>query len=233
VARKIAEALGEPVRVLEGREEARLMFGAFQHRLDLGDEPVLGLDLGGGSLELASGCGRRIDAEVTLPLGAVRLQGELRLSDEIRGRAARRLRRRVRDAVAPHAQSLLRREPQRIIAAGGTARALARLLAARRGLGSTDEVLPLDVELDQLRKLAGRLAGASHAERLAMPGMRRRRADLLPIGSLVILEVAEQLGISRLTLCNWGLREGVLLDAFGRDGLVDPDVEERGRQTSA
>jgi exopolyphosphatase/guanosine-5'-triphosphate,3'-diphosphate pyrophosphatase len=214
VADKIGRALGEPVRILEGEAEARLIFGAFQRRLELGDDPVLGLDLGGGSLELAVGCGRRIDAEVTLPLGAVRLHGEMCPSDPMRRSEVRRIRERVREAMAPHLDALARRAPDRIVAAGGTARALAQMLSADRGLGSTSAALPLDVSIDEIRSLTERLTTATHEERLSMPGMRRRRADLLPTGALVILGAAEELGIDRFTLCDWGLREGVLLDAI-------------------
>jgi exopolyphosphatase/guanosine-5'-triphosphate,3'-diphosphate pyrophosphatase len=217
VAEKIGRVVGEPVRILEGEAEARLMFGAFQQRLALDHQPVVGLDLGGGSLELAAGCGRRIDAETTLPLGAVRLHGEFVHSDRMRPRERRRIRERVQQALAPHREALLRRGPTRIVAAGGTARTLARMLAAQRGEASPDEAMPLALASDELRALVKRLLRSSHDERLAMPGMRRRRADLLPAGALVILSVAELLEIEDFTLCDWGLREGVLRDCFARE----------------
>jgi exopolyphosphatase/guanosine-5'-triphosphate,3'-diphosphate pyrophosphatase len=48
-----------------------------------------------------------------------------------------------------------------------------------------------------------------------MPGMRRRRIDLLPIGALVLATLAEVLDLDGYTLTDWGLREGVLLEAVG------------------
>jgi exopolyphosphatase/guanosine-5'-triphosphate,3'-diphosphate pyrophosphatase len=201
------------VRILEGEAEARLMFGAFQQRLALDYQAVLGLDLGGGSLELAAGCARRIDAETSLPLGAVRLHREFVRSDPMRPREARRIRKRVRQALAPHREALLRRGPTRMVAAGGTARTLARMLIAQRGEGSFDEAMPLALASGELRALVKRLLRSSHPERLDMSGMRRRRADLLPTGALVILSVAELLEIEDFILCDWGLREGVLLDS--------------------
>jgi len=217
VADKISRALGEPVRILEGEVEARLMFGAFQRRLALDHQPVVGLDLGGGSLELAAGCGQRIDAETTLPLGAVRLHGEFAPSDPMRPRETRRIRERVQRELAPHREALLRRAPTRLVAAGGTARTLARMLAAQRGEASPDKAMPLELTREELRALVERLSCSSHEERLAMPGISRRRADLLPTGALVILGVAELLGLEDLTFCDWGLREGVLLDTVASD----------------
>jgi exopolyphosphatase/guanosine-5'-triphosphate,3'-diphosphate pyrophosphatase len=48
-----------------------------------------------------------------------------------------------------------------------------------------------------------------------MPGMRRRRVDLLPVGALVLATLAEELHLDGYTLTDWGLREGVLLEAVG------------------
>jgi exopolyphosphatase/guanosine-5'-triphosphate,3'-diphosphate pyrophosphatase len=137
----------------------------------------------------------------------------------MRPREARRIRKRVQQALAQQREALLGHGPTRIVAAGGTARTLARMLAAQRG-DSFDEAMPLALASDELRALVRRLLRSNHAERRAMPGMRRRRADLLPTGALVILSVAELLEIDDFTLCDWGLREGVLLDSIAsRDRL--------------
>jgi exopolyphosphatase/guanosine-5'-triphosphate,3'-diphosphate pyrophosphatase len=212
LADKIARSIGEPVRILDGETEARLMFSAFQQRLRLADERVLGLDLGGGSLELAVGCGKRIEGECTLPLGVVRLRRELEIPDLMRPRDSRRVREHVHRALAPYRDALIRQRPDRMIVAGGTPRAIARLVAAGRGTSSAGDSPPIEVGLDELRAMTKRLTRASHEERLAMPGIRRRRADLVATGALVLLCVAESLGLHHFTFSDWGLREGVLLE---------------------
>lgn len=214
VGAKIAEAIGQPVDILEGQTEARLMFRAFQQRLSIGEEPVLGLDLGGGSLEVAAGCGRRIDHEVTLGLGVVRLASEIVTSDPMRRREARQIRERVERELAPHLEQLLLRAPGRLIVAGGTPRAIARLVAARRGGARRGgaESLPMELDREALRNVSRRLARSSHAQRLDMPGIRRRRADLVATGAVILESVADLLDLERFTFCDWGLREGVLLE---------------------
>jgi exopolyphosphatase/guanosine-5'-triphosphate,3'-diphosphate pyrophosphatase len=214
VAQEISSALDTPVRILSGQEEARVIFRAFQQRLDLDDQPLIGLDLGGGSLELASGHGRHVQSEVTLPLGAVRLRHELGDSDPMSSEDIAAVRSRVRRLLEPHREALLRpggAGRPRAVAAGGTVRALASLLGARDGCASN---LKADVSVDVIDSLALHLARSTHDERLAMKGMRRRRADILPIGSLVITEAARVLGLTELTLCDWGLREGILLESL-------------------
>lgn len=217
VAQEISSALDTPVRILSGQEEARVIFRAFQQRLRLDDHPLLGLDLGGGSLELASGHGRHVQSEVTLPLGAVRLRHEVGGSDPMSDRDIEAVRQRVREALEPHRQALLRpggASLPRAVAAGGTVRAIASLLGARDGYAS---LLREGVPVEQIEDLAVHLARSTHDDRLEMKGMRRRRADILPTGALVVAEAARVLGLSELTLCDWGLREGILLES-----LADP-----------
>jgi len=48
-----------------------------------------------------------------------------------------------------------------------------------------------------------------------MRGMRSRRADLVPTGALILETLAEELDLDAFTICDWGLREGILLDALG------------------
>ena len=92
--RQLADALEAPVRLLSGVEEARLMFAAFRRRVLLSAGPVLGIDLGGGSLELALGDLHRIRREWTLRLGAARLRAELASDDPLSPRAVRAIRER-------------------------------------------------------------------------------------------------------------------------------------------
>lgn len=211
LARRIGEAVGEEVRVIAGEEEARIMFGAFRRRVVLPHGRSLGVDLGGGSLELAVGDSHDIHFETTLPLGVTRLHREIVQRDPMRKREAREICERVRDGVAPVAGTIREFAPERVVVAGGTARALGQLYNGLHGLGPSINELELGV--DALREAAELLVHATHEERLKLRGMRRRRADLLPTGALILVSLAETLGIPAYTVCDWGLREGVLLDA--------------------
>ncbi len=217
VASEIGEAVGEPVRVLSGEEEARMLFRALRRRLDLGDSPVLGMDLGGGSLELALGCSRELAHETTLSLGAVRLHGEIVAHDPMKQYEVEAIRSRVLEQLVPHRAGLAN---DRAIATGGTVRALGRLITEARGDAVANGKAPV-LSRDELHELTQRLVASSHDERLRMRGVRRRRADLLPTGAVVLSTVCDALGVEELTICDWGLRQGVLLEALEARGLLD------------
>jgi exopolyphosphatase/guanosine-5'-triphosphate,3'-diphosphate pyrophosphatase len=214
LAERLGEALGVPVRLVGGEEEARLIFTAFRRRVLLPRGCVLGADLGGGSLELALGDEHDVLWEATLRLGVARLHGELGASDPLRRSDRLHIRERVRDAVAPHRAAIAARAPHTCVATGGTARALAWLAVEGRRVGPVESVNQVVIPLDELRELTEALVRARPEERLRMPGMRKRRADLLPIGALVFSALAEEFGLDGFTLSDWGLREGVILDTL-------------------
>jgi exopolyphosphatase/guanosine-5'-triphosphate,3'-diphosphate pyrophosphatase len=215
LARRIGEVVGAPVRILSGEEEARLMFAAFRRRVPRTFGTTLGIDLGGGSLELALGDADSLSWEVTLPLGVTRLHGELVRSDPMTAREARAVRRRVEEQLAPCRKSLARRRPATCVATGGSVGALGRLVATRRTSWPRRSVSQLFVPQRELIEVADELVHSSHAERLRMPGIARQRIDLLPTGAVVLASLVDVLGLEGFTVSDWGLREGVILESLG------------------
>ena len=213
LASSIARVLGTKVRVLSGLEEARLIFGAFRRRVPLGDASALGMDLGGGSLELAIGDDAEVQWETTLPLGVARLHGELVANDPMKRRERKEIEERVATLLEPHRKPIRTRGTKQQIMSGGTARALARIVEENGG-GRTAKG-GLRVTVDEISRLADRLAEVDHAELLRVPGMKRSRADLLPTGAVVVDAVMKSLALPDLLICDWGLREGVILEALG------------------
>jgi exopolyphosphatase/guanosine-5'-triphosphate,3'-diphosphate pyrophosphatase len=74
----------------------------------------------------------------------------------------------------------------------------------------------MTIDADTLRDVARKLVESKQAERLALPGMRRQRADLVPTGALVLRTVLEELELGAYTVSDVGLREGVILEALER-----------------
>ena len=215
LADRIARAIDAPVRTLDGAREAQLMFAAFSHRVALGPGLALGIDLGGGSLELAVGDAQGVRWEQTLPLGVTRLHEELVDADPMPRRTARAVCERVRGALRPHRSEIARLRSSVWIATGGTAVALARRITARRGLRPTRSVNELFLPAGEIDDARDELLRSSHAERRQMSGVSRRRADLLPTGALILSTLADELGLEGYTLSDWGLREGVILEWLG------------------
>jgi exopolyphosphatase/guanosine-5'-triphosphate,3'-diphosphate pyrophosphatase len=214
--------LGCSITLLTGEEEARLCFLGQRAGVWVGRDPVLGLDLGGGSLEAGIGTIDEVSDVASVALGTARLRGELG-TGELLTPADRVAVTEVTLARSDPIGSMLERHPDaraRVIASGGTIRALARLAVvlhrplAPHGSSSSVQVNQVELPAGQLHELADRLATLDLDARLALPGIHATRAPLLPIGAVVLSTLVEQLRLQRLVVSDWGLREGAVISAL-------------------
>ncbi len=211
---RLEVALRHPIRVLEGEEEAELAYLGATSGLGISDEPVIVADLGGGSLEIAVGHGTDVDLTATFPLGASRMTALHVSNDPPHLIELDAVERAVTDATRDLFAQVRARGPMRCVVAGGTGRAVARLLATNR---PSDRIDGMVVPNAELHVLSRRLATLSREERLAL-GIQAKRVDVLPAGALILSCVAEGLDAGSLEISEWGLREGLLLEAAERFG---------------
>ncbi len=218
---RLEQVLGSRITLLSGEEEARLCFLGQRAGVWVGREPVLGLDLGGGSLEAGVGTIDEVVAVASVALGTARLRGELG-TGELLTPDDRKAITEVALHRAEPIRAMLERNPSagtRVIASGGTVRALARLAMTLHrpmssGSVSAIQVNQVEIPAGQLFELADRLATLDLDARLALPGVQVRRAPLLPVGAVVFATLVESLGLQRLVVSEWGLREGAVISAL-------------------
>ncbi|MFI6645793.1 Ppx/GppA family phosphatase [Streptomyces sp. NPDC050504] len=206
----VRQRTGVRLRVLSGELEAGLTFLAARRWLGWRTGPLLVLDIGGGSLEVAFGRGRVPDFAVSLPLGAGRLtRGHLRGEDPPAPYAVRELRRAVRHELRDVAARVRWEAPRTAAATSRTFSQLARLCGAAPGRQGPFE--PREVPRAGLRRAIDRLAELPAGERARLPGISAPRAGQSLAGALVGHTAMKLMGIDRLTVCPWAVREGILL----------------------
>jgi exopolyphosphatase / guanosine-5'-triphosphate,3'-diphosphate pyrophosphatase len=218
---RLQAAAREPVRFLSGQEEAALMFAALHSGLGLEGQTILGLDQGGGSLELAVGDDLSLDWAASLELGSSRLTGMFVRHDPLKMSERAALRAHAEQTLLPVAAEIARWGAIRCVAAGGTVKALARLVSAVEIQGEWDSVHGFVMRTSALIAMRERLLEAPRDRRLRMPGMNERRVDVLAAGAVVVSTLAELTGLAEITVSEWGLREGIILEALG---LIQPDL---------
>src|SRR5665213_2936302 len=124
---RMERSLGSPITLLTGEEEARLCFLGQRAGVWVGDSPVLGLDLGGGSLEAGIGTIDSVGSVASVALGTARIRGELDTGDRLTVAERGAIAELAVERSGPIAD-MLATEPdaaRRVIASGGTVRALA------------------------------------------------------------------------------------------------------------
>ena len=199
VQEAISNCAGIPMEILPGTEEARLSFlgasGDFQ-RLNC---PPAVLDIGGGSTELVYREDESLHG-VSVNLGAVRLLEHPELLDTM-GTTLENL----KGAAYP--------EDSVLIAVGGTNTCL---MAMELGLTQYDGSKIHGQALSKARVdyWCDTLFAMTQEEREQIPGMKRKRADIMPYGVLILQKTMELLNVSEVIISDKGLVYGLLLEAF-------------------
>lgn len=220
VDRMAAEA-GVKVRVINGQEEARLIFEAVRASVVIDPGPALCLDLGGGSLEIMVGDRSRLQGLWSAPLGVARLSAELVTGDPPTADDVRRVEKRVTSTLAPLADQVAGMHPAMAVGSSGTFCDLAAMVAARRTGSVPRSVNQFSFSRDELLPLHEELLGLRTSERARIPGLEAKRADIIPSGSTLLLAAMELFGFDRMTVSEWALREGIVLDAIPRHEAAD------------
>jgi exopolyphosphatase/guanosine-5'-triphosphate,3'-diphosphate pyrophosphatase len=167
---------------------------------------LLVIDIGGGSLEIASGIDEAPEVAVTLPLGASRLTKSHLQGDPFSAKSVRSLRDYIEAQLESVLPTLVRHEDSdRAIATSKTLRTLARLCGDWYGGNGKN------ITIDAIRKISTRLAEMDSEERTKLPGVSANRARQIVAGAFVTESVMRNLDLDNLEICPWALREGIVL----------------------
>jgi exopolyphosphatase/guanosine-5'-triphosphate,3'-diphosphate pyrophosphatase len=194
---------------LSGEEEAKLTYFAVHRWYGWSAGPLLLLDIGGGSLEVAQGRDEDPTLVVSLPLGAGHLTRGFLPRHPASRKHVRALRAHIRETLAGTTERLHWETPAgRAVATSKTFKQLARFAGEPARSGSAWRRI---LRRDRLRAWIPRLAAMSPAQRAALPGVTPARARQLLAGAVAAHTTMSEFGLDRVETCPWALREGILL----------------------
>ena len=203
---------GISVRVISGTEEARLIHRAAVYGVDVSDGTAVVIDIGGGSVELTRGTAAHVQVARSAKIGVIRLTEQFVRSDPLTTRDERRLVKSIQSEIADSVDQIVDLGFERVIGTSGTILSLGLLAATEDGAVAAEGLRSRRISTKQIRRLRRQLARMTLAERLRLPGLDPRRADLAVVGSILLDTILKKLGATELTLCDLALREGLALD---------------------
>jgi len=209
---RVGREIGFWPRVLSGEEEARLIYLAALHSIHLEGQRALVLDIGGGSVELALGTGERIAWTASEKLGVLRMTERFVASDPLSPRDERRLAAHVKERIGAHADRARAAGFDIVVGTSGTILALGGLAHAASTGTLPESLHHVTVPVAGLHELRKRLVSSTFKERRRLPSMDERRADIIVAGSVVLDTILEAVQAKEIVLCEWALREGLLID---------------------
>ena len=210
VLARVQRETGVDLEVLTGPDEARLTFLAVRRWYGWSAGRILGLDIGGGSLEIAVGVDEEPELAISLPLGAGRMAREFLRGDPPDKKRLAELRAHAEASIAKPVKDIAAVGPvDRIVGTSKTFRSLARLTGAAPSSAGPRASRHLTREgLGQLIGFISRISGADLAE---LDGVSSTRSGQLLAGAVVAEVAMRTLGLGAVQICPWALREGVIL----------------------
>jgi len=206
--RAASTALGHPVEVIAGREEARLVYLGVAHGLAAGDEWRLVVDIGGGSTELIIGQRFEPTDRESLHMGCVsnsqRFFGDGRITEPAMESAMLACGLELRPVKAGFRATRW----DTAVGSSGTIKSIGEVV---RAAGWSDE----GITRSSLKKLRRALVSAGHVDRLQMTGLTEDRRPVFAGGVAVLSAVFKALGVERMLVSDLALREGLLYELLG------------------
>lgn len=204
----VSSSTGWKLDVISGVEEGRLIHLGVLSSLRTRAQRLLLIDLGGGSCELTISDRGHIQSIVSLPLGAVRLTQHFLAHDPPKTRELERMRAFIEEEVARAATKTSKARIELVIATSGTAAALAGAAAHMAGRGPGDKKGM--VSRRAVAELAERLASMRLEQRIALPGINAKRAEIIVAGATVFAGIFTRCNLRGFRYSPLGLRDGIL-----------------------
>jgi len=208
---RVEQQLGLPIKVVSGEEEAQLtLLGALSNKRHL-EGNVLVVDIGGGSTEFILGRGDEILGLQSVEMGSVRLTERWVHHDPITDEEYEELVGSVRQQLK-RVDPLFRKEISYLVGVAGTVTTLAAM-DQRMTVYDGEKIDGSGLELSALEKIIGELKRRTLAERMQMPGLEPRRADVILAGAVLLSETMHGFGSSRVIVSDRGVRFGIAVRA--------------------
>jgi len=203
------DALGFAIDIIDGHEEARLIYVGVSHSLAYKDGRRLVVDIGGGSTECIIGKGYECALVDSLYMGCVSYTNEYFHDGRITAKRLNKAKIAAELELHPIERRYRKLGWQEAVGASGTIKAIESIL-------NETGWSPGGITLEGLTQLSDYLLEAGNIDALKLPGLQAERACVLPGGVAILQGVFESLKIEKMTSSPGALREGILYELFGR-----------------
>jgi exopolyphosphatase/guanosine-5'-triphosphate,3'-diphosphate pyrophosphatase len=207
----VMEQTAIPITVINGDQEAEYIYKGVRYGAQIGSEPSLIMDIGGGSVEFIIGNQKQIFWKQSFEIGGQRLMEKYMASDPLPEGNRKKLYNYLDDQLIPLANAIHQYAPQKIVGSSGTFDTLIDMDFQHRTMqwppkNQTDFDLPLE-EFYRVFELV--LAG-DHNQRMTIPGMIPLRVDMIVVAMCLIDFVLKRHQIKEIQVSSYALKEGVL-----------------------
>ncbi len=214
IERALNEA-GVRIEIASGFEEARFIYLGVLQALPVFDKRILLVDIGGGSTEFLVGQRREIFYDNSIKLGAIRLTQRFFASDSVEIKKVKECRKFIRGTMNPVTRQIENYSFETAVGSSGTIASIANMIRTSKTGESENRLNNFTFSKDDLSEVCEKIAEAkTEKQRLKIPGLDTSRADIITAGVLILEQVFKELKLKQLTVSDYALREGIILDTI-------------------
>lgn len=211
----VKEKVGIDIEVVDGRTEAKMIFYGMSQALNIKNKKVLCIDIGGGSSEfIYADSGIPIITE-SVKIGAVRLSKKF-FPDFILNEEAIKTCHSYIKAQLSYVRSLIENKKiEQVVGASGTIVAAAILIQEKFKKPKVKSLNELSFNAEELNIVFEEILSKKFpSERKKILGMEEKRADIIPAGLIILKTIFDMFGIKQITISEFALREGIVIDTI-------------------
>ena len=216
---RILAETGIKIQVISGEEEAVLIYQGVKLGMDIGLEPAMIMDIGGGSVEFIICDKNRIMYKQSFEIGGQRLMDKFMNTDPISPRSIGALRDYLEEQLMPLTNAVHQYAPVCVIGSAGSFETLIDMFSMKTyGYLPPPSQVSFELPITEFYDSFLKLVTKNHEERMAITGMKELRVDMIVVGVCLIDFVLKRFDIQQIKVSNYALKEGVLSNLLGENG---------------
>ncbi len=217
----VKEKTGIDVEVVDGRTEAKLIFYGIMNAIDVKGKKVLCMDIGGGSSEFIYAENEKPIITESVKIGAVRLSKKFFPDFILRKDSVEACHSYVEAQISYIKYLLEGKKIDQVIGASGTIVAAAILVQELFNKPRKKSINKMSFTSDELDFVYNEIISRkTPAERVSLPGMEIKRADIIPAGIIILKTIFDLFEIKQITLSEYALREGIIYDTILKQSTI-------------
>ncbi|SHF16399.1 exopolyphosphatase / guanosine-5'-triphosphate,3'-diphosphate pyrophosphatase [Fodinibius roseus] len=211
IQRSIDEVGIKPLAI-SGSREANLIGQAIQHAVTLDEQPVLMVDIGGGSVEFIIGNKEELFFNASYKIGAARMATSVQQHDPATKKDIRKLEKIFKDELKEVRKLLNQHSVDTIVGSSGTMENIAEMIAERKSLSTSLSLNELVFSAQDFNEFYDDFITFDHAKRSKLDGLDKKRIDIIIPGVVLLRYLMKSFGIEKVRISEDALREGMILD---------------------
>jgi exopolyphosphatase/guanosine-5'-triphosphate,3'-diphosphate pyrophosphatase len=215
---RVLEETGIKISAIDGNMEAQLIYLGVRNAIQLGSEPSLIMDIGGGSVEFIIANHAQVFWKQSFEIGGQRLMEKFMTMDQLNGQSRKKLYNYMDEALIPLANAVHQYAPTKLIGAAGAFETLVDMESFFEGKGwSPKDAIDFSVSIQSFYRMYAQILTGSREDRMAIPGMIPLRVDMIVVAICLIEYVLKNHHIKEMQVSKYALKEGALF-SIGTQG---------------